>query len=92
MNSFFYLDLNIDNYSIIMLNDFLRMFTMQFFSQFAYSFMNNVEFLSSSFLENTSYILLSILFYWIVVNKVFSFNIKNNEKYDSNLPHYLRIR
>ena len=92
MKSFFNLDLDVDNYEMIIINDFFRMFTIQFISQFAYSFFNNVEFLSSSFLENTSYILLSIIFYWLVFNRVISFNKKDSINYDSNLPHYLRIR
>lgn len=92
MKSFFNLDLDVDNYEMIIINDFFRMFTIQFISQFAYSFFNNVEFLSSSFLENTSYILVSILFYWLVFNRVISFNTKDSKNYDSNLPHYLRIR
>ena len=66
MNSIFEMKLDVDNYGIIAMNDFFRMLTIQVFSQFMYSFMNNIEFLSSSFLENTSYILLSIIFYWFI--------------------------
>ena len=61
MNSIYELSIDTNNYNIIIINDFIRMFTIQIFSQFMYSSMNNVEFLSSSFIENTSYILLSIL-------------------------------
>ena len=92
MNSIFEMMLDIDDYGIIIINDFFRMFTIQIFSQFMYSFMNNVEFLSSSFIENTSYILLSILVYWLVFNKIIYFTNKNKHNFDSNLPHYLRIR
>ena len=92
MNSFFEMMLDIDDYGIIIINDFFRMFTIQIFSQFMYSFMNNVDFLSSSFIENTSYILLSILVYWLVFNKIIYFTNKNKDNFDSNLPHYLRIR
>lgn len=94
MNSIFEMKLDVDNYGIIALNDFFRMLTIQVFSQFMYSFMNNIEFLSSSFLENTSYILLSIIFYWFIFNKIFFFEStnKNDNSYESNLPQYLRIR
>lgn len=93
MNSIYELSIDTNNYNIIIVNDFLRMFTIQIFSQFMYSSMNNVEFLSSSFIENTSYILLSILIYWLVFNKIFHFTSKNeNNDYNSTLPHYLRIR
>lgn len=94
MNSIFEMKLDVDNYGIIAMNDFFRMLTIQVFSQFMYSFMNNIEFLSSSFLENTSYILLSIIFYWFIFNKIFSFEStnKNDNSYESNLPQYLRIR
>lgn len=94
MNSIFEMKLDVDNYGIIAMNDFFRMLTIQVFSQFMYSFMNNIEFLSSSFLENTSYILLSIIFYWFIFNKIFSFEStnKNDNNYESNLPQYLRIR
>lgn len=94
MNSIFEMKLDVDNYGIIAMNDFFRMLTIQVFSQFMYSFMNNIEFLSSSFLENTSYILLSIIFYWFIFNKIFFFEStnKNDNSYESNLPQYLRIR
>jgi hypothetical protein len=95
MDSIFEMKLDIDNYGIIVMNDFFRMLTIQLFSQFMYSYMNNTEFLSSSFMENTSYILLSIFFYWFVFNKIFYVKStqENSEKtYDSNLPQYLRIR
>ncbi len=92
MDSIYKISVDTNNYNIIIINDFLRMFTIQIFSQFMYSFMNNVEFLSSSFIENTSYILMSILVYWLVFNKIFYINNNNNNDYDSNLPHYLRIR
>lgn len=93
MNSIYEISIDTNNYNIIIVNDFLRMFTIQIFSQFMYSYINNIEFLSSSFIENTSYILLSILFYWLIFNKIFHFTSKNDENnYDSNLPHYLRIR
>ena len=73
MNSIYELSIDTNNYNIIVINDFLRMFSIQIVSQFLYSYMNNVEFLSSSFIENTSYILLSILVYWLVFNKIFHF-------------------
>jgi len=96
MNSFYKVSIDTNNYNIIIINDFLRMFTIQIFSQFLYSYMNNVVFLSTSFLENTSYILLSILVYWLIFNKIFYFTSKTDKNdennYDSNLPHYLRIR
>jgi hypothetical protein len=94
MNSFYEILIDTNNYNIIIINDFLRMFVIQINSQFLYSYMNNVEFLSPSFIENTSYILLSILVYWLVFNKIFYLTSKTNKdtNYDSNLPHYLRIR
>ncbi len=93
MNSIFELKLDLDNYGIIVINDFFRMLTIQVFSQFMYSCMNNVEFLSSGFIENTSYILMSIIFYWLVFNKaLFVTNTSNKDNYDSTLPQYLRIR
>jgi len=93
MDSIYKITLDTNNYNIIIINDFFRMLIIQLFSQFLYSYMNNVEFLSSSFIENTSYILLSILVYWLIFNKIVHFSDKNNEtNFDSNLPHYLRIR
>ena len=96
MNSFYEILIDTNAYNIIIINDFFRMFVIQIFSQFLYSYMNNLEFLSPSFVENTSYILLSILVYWLVFNRIFYFTSKTEKnketKYDSNLPHYLRIR
>ena len=93
IDSFFTVQLGLGNYEIIVMNDFFRMFVMQFFSQFLYSQMNNVEFLSSEFIENTSYILLSIFVYWLVFNRMIYFTSKNkHDNYVSNLPQYLRIR
>jgi hypothetical protein len=92
MDSIYEISIDTNSYNIIIINDFLRMFVIQVFSQFMYSHINNQEFLSYSFLENTSYILLSILVYWLVFNKILYFTGKNSDNYDSNLPHYLRIR
>tara|TARA_Y100000389_G_scaffold120052_3_gene117231 strand:- start:1190 stop:1474 length:285 start_codon:yes stop_codon:yes gene_type:complete len=93
IDSFFNVQLGVSNYEIIAMNDFFRMFVLQFFSQFMYSQMNNVEFLSPEFIENTSYILLSILVYWFVFNRTVYFSSKDgDENYMSNLPQYLRIR
>jgi len=93
IESLFTLLLDVDDYGIIVVNDIFRMFALQFFSQLMYSFMNNVEFLSSGFVENTSYILLSLLIYWYVFNRLVYFTNKtDNATYGSNLPQYLRIR
>ena len=93
VESLFTLLLHVDDYSIIVLNDLVRMFSIQLFSQLIYSYMNNVVSLSPSFLENTSYILLSLIIYWFIINRIFYFTNRNDgEKYGSNLPQYLRIR
>ena len=36
MNSIYELSIDTNNYNIIIINDFLRMFTIQIFSQFMY--------------------------------------------------------
>jgi len=41
MDSIFEMKLDIDNYGIIVMNDFFRMLTIQLFSQFMYSYINN---------------------------------------------------
>lgn len=86
---YYNIKLDVSDYQLIVINDFIRFFVIQLFPQLMFFITrSNYELFSSIFIETTIYIMLSILIYWFVVNNIVVFtNNKNHEK-DSNLDEY----
>jgi hypothetical protein len=63
-------ELDISDEDLNMLNDLIRMITIQFITHILISLTNNgIGFLNLQFWKVTFYILLSIAFYWFIVKK-----------------------
>ena len=76
---FFEIELDISNYNLIALNDTMRMLVIQIFVQILFVLRNpEVDLLSNIFIENTLFIILGILSYWLIFNHIILF--KNNKK------------
>ena len=83
MKSLFTIDLDIDDYSLMTFNDFMRMFVIQMVVQILICLRHDkVELLSMVFIETTLFILLGILVYWLVFNYVITFRNKTSLQND----------
>lgn len=66
--SLYTLNLKINQKYIPMVNDMVRMFTIQFITQLLVSIYNpSIKLLNTVFLSTTLFILFSIGFYWVVI-------------------------
>lgn len=71
MNDKFVLNLDVSDYELVAINDLIRMFTLQMVVQILFYLRNEkLELFSLAFLENTLFILLGLIVYWFVVNKL----------------------
>jgi hypothetical protein len=78
MNNPFIIDINVSDYEIVVINELLRMFTLQIVVQVLFYLRNDkIELFSVSFIENTLFIMLGLIVYWFVVN---NFIIISNKK------------
>lgn len=83
MNDKFILNLDVSDYELVAINDLIRMFTLQMVVQILFYLRNEkLELFSLSFLENTLFILLGLIVYWFVVNKL---AVVTNKK-DNSIP------
>ena len=70
---------DISDYNIIALNDTIRMLVIQVVVQILFVLRNpEVELLSNIFIENTLFIILGIMVYWLIFNHVIIFKNKGN--------------
>ena len=75
----FEIDVDISDYNLMALNDTVRMLLIQVVVQVLFVLRNpQVELLSSIFIENTLFIILGIMVYWLIFNHVIIFKNKNN--------------
>jgi|TARA_B110000977_G_C11071163_1_gene489607 hypothetical protein len=75
----FEIDVDISDYNLMALNDTVRMLLIQVVVQVLFVLRNpQVELLSSIFIENTLFIILGIMVYWLIFNHVITFKNKNN--------------
>lgn len=86
--------LDISDYQLKILNDVLRMFILQMAVQvFVYLRHDGVELFSQLFLENTLFIVLGLIVYWVIFNNVILFSnspdkeIKLSNYYQSSYNH-----
>jgi len=85
----FTINLDIDNYNLLVINDLVRMFIIQLVVQILFFLRHDkVELFSTVFIENTLFILLGIFIYWLLFNNIVTFTNKDKDKDDSNLNNY----
>jgi hypothetical protein len=89
------LDLDLSDYNILALNDTIRMLVIQVVVQTLFILRNpEVELLSNIFIENTLFIILGVMVYWLIFNHIIVFKNKektSNKERDSNKDYYQNI-
>ena len=89
MEALYRIELDVDNNTIIMINDLSRMFIMQVVVQIMFYLRNdNVELWSNIFLENLLFILLGLFIYWFVFNRFVIFDNKEKNLEDNYYPKF----
>ena len=77
----FTINLDIDNYNLLVINDLIRMFIIQLVVQVLFFLRHDkVELFSKVFIENTLFILLGIFIYWLFFNNILTFTNKGEDK------------
>jgi hypothetical protein len=73
MASLFHVKLNIPVELLPMINDVIRMGVIQIVAQFLFYATNSKEnpFFSEFFLQTMLYLLIGVVFYWIIIRKLF---------------------
>lgn len=74
----FEFNLDLSDYNILALNDTIRMLVIQIVVQILFVLRNpEVDLLSNIFIENTLFIILGVMVYWLVFNHVIVFKNKD---------------
>ena len=74
-------NLELSDYNILALNDTIRMLVIQVVVQILFVLRNpEVDLLSNIFIENTLFIILGVIVYWLLINHVIVFKNKNKVK------------
>jgi hypothetical protein len=90
MKTMFEIELDTSQYNLVALNDTLRMLVIQVVVQILFVLRNpEVELLSNIFIENTLFILLGVMVYWLVFNHIIHFKTKDSKNEVKN--HYQSI-
>ena len=70
MKNAYRLELDIEDEDIKMIHDIIRMVTIQLITHILLSLTNNeISLFNLNFVKVTMYIIISVMFYWFVVNK-----------------------
>lgn len=70
MKNAYRLELDIEDEDIKMIHDIIRMVTIQLITHILLSLTNNeISLFNLNFVKVTIYIIISVMFYWFVVNK-----------------------
>jgi|TARA_B100000780_G_C20837161_1_gene332669 hypothetical protein len=81
LNNIFRIKLDINDYSLLALNDMVRMAIIQIVVQILFFLRHdNVELFSAVFLENTLFIVMGVFIYWIIFNNLVIFTNKTDDK------------
>jgi hypothetical protein len=92
VKSMFSIHLDMDDYNLVALNDIMRMFIIQLVVQVLFVLRNDkVELFSMIFLENTLFIMLGVLIYWIVFNNVIVFTNKEGQDTSTLNDYYQNV-
>uniref|UniRef100_A0A6C0CG27 Uncharacterized protein n=1 Tax=viral metagenome TaxID=1070528 RepID=A0A6C0CG27_9ZZZZ len=79
----FEFNLDLSDYNILALNDTIRMLVIQVVVQVLFVLRNpEVELLSNIFIENTLFIILGVMVYWLLFNYVIV--LKNKDKVNNS--------
>ena len=79
----FEFNLDLSDYNILALNDTIRMLVIQVVVQVLFVLRNpEVDLLSNIFIENTLFIILGVMVYWLLFNHVIVF--KNKDKVNNS--------
>ena len=79
----FEFNLDLSDYNILALNDTIRMLVIQVVVQILFVLRNpEVDLLSNIFIENTLFIILGVMVYWLLFNHVIVF--KNKDKINNS--------
>ena len=80
LKSMFAINIDIDDYNILVINDVMRMFIIQLVVQVLFFLRNDkVELFSIVFIENTLFLLLGVIIYWLVFNNLIIFTNKGDK-------------
>lgn len=89
MPAIFNLELDTSYYNILVINDAMRMLIIQLVVQILFTLRNsNIECFSEIFIENTLFIILGVLVYWLVFKNIVNFTSTQTE--DEHI-HYQNI-
>ena len=89
IDSIFTIKLDVDNYNLLVINDLMRMFIIQLVMQILFFLRHDkVELLSTIFIENTLFILLGIVIYWLLFNNILIFTNERRDKNEHSLSDY----
>tara|TARA_B100000900_G_scaffold261152_1_gene222604 strand:+ start:346 stop:633 length:288 start_codon:yes stop_codon:yes gene_type:complete len=78
IDSLYKIQLDISDYNLIALNDFMRLLIIQLTPQVLfYLTENNFEFFNPIIIKTIIYLLLGVLLYWLVFNQLFVFTNKD---------------
>ena len=81
IDTMFNIHLDIDDYDILVINDLMRMVIIQLVVQVLFFLRHDkLELFSMVFIEQTLFILLGIVVYWIIFNNVIVFTNKDEPK------------
>ena len=86
----FELNLDLSDYNILAPNDTIRMLVIQVVVQILFVLRNpEIELLSNIFIENTLFIILGVMIYWLIFNHIIVF--KNNKINKINEIYFQKI-
>ena len=89
MDSLYKFNININKKNKHMINDIIRMVTIQVITQFLFVMNNNsVSFFNMTFFKTTIFICLSIVIYWLIIRRLFNFD-DNDDNNDSDDEKFL---
>jgi hypothetical protein len=79
IDSLYKIQLDISDYNLIALNDFMRLLIIQLTPQVLfYLTENNFEFFNPIIIKTIIYLLLGVLLYWLIFNQLIVFTNKDN--------------
>ena len=80
MESLYKLNISINKKNKPMINDIIRMVTIQVFTQFLFVMNNkNISFFNMTFLKTTIFICLSVVIYWLIIRRLFNIVLDDND-------------
>jgi hypothetical protein len=90
MESLYKLNISIDKKNKPMINDIVRMVTIQVVTQFLFVMNNkNVSFFNMAFLKTTIFICLSVVIYWLIIRRLFNTIVDNDNNEKDNDESFL---